>query len=167
MSRSSRRTLFSRRNRRSSSRSSVVRPSRSPASTAAWPTQWRTAVSLRSSSRLIVGNDRSPRRTKAITSALNSGVNDRRFRRRAPFPSTCFPMRTPPRGLTPTSEVSARSGQVQVVVLGDEHLQVRQRQPILVGHAVPLQQFLEPAVLLADGVLLCRFPRGLADDLPI
>src|SRR5213594_1519597 len=35
MSRSSRRTLFSRRNRRSSSRSSVVRPSRSPASTAA------------------------------------------------------------------------------------------------------------------------------------
>src|SRR5262245_60102565 len=44
MSRSSRSTLFSRRNRRSSSRSSVVNPSRSPASTAACPTQRRTAV---------------------------------------------------------------------------------------------------------------------------
>ena len=30
-----------------------------------------------------------------MTSALNSGVNDRRCRRRAPFPSTCFPIRTP------------------------------------------------------------------------
>src|SRR5204863_1297191 len=95
MSRSSRSTRTSRRNRRSSSRSSVVSPSHSPASTAAWPTQRRTAVSLRSSSRQIAGNDRSPCRTKAMTSALNFGVNDRRCRRRAPFPSTFFPIRTP------------------------------------------------------------------------
>jgi len=30
-----------------------------------------------------------------MTSTLNSGVNDRRCRRRAPFPSACFPIWTP------------------------------------------------------------------------
>jgi hypothetical protein len=46
--------------------------------------------------RQIAGSDHSPRRTKAMTSALNSGVNDRRGRRRAPFPpSACFPIWTP------------------------------------------------------------------------
>jgi hypothetical protein len=95
MSRSSRSTRFSRRNRRSSSRSSVVSPSRSPASTATCSTQRRTAVSLRSISRQIVGSVRSPCRTKATTSALNEAVNDRRARRLAPLPSTFFRIRTP------------------------------------------------------------------------
>ena len=83
------------RKRRSSSRSSVVSPSLSPASTAACSTQRRTAVSLRSISRQIVGIVRSPCRTKATTSALNALVNDRRGRRPAPWPSTFFRIRTP------------------------------------------------------------------------
>src|SRR5262249_46713287 len=95
MSRSSRSTRFSRRNRRSSSRSSVVRPSRAPASMAACSTQRRTAVSLRSISRQLVGIVRSPRCTKAMTSGLNEAVNDRRGRRPARFSSTFFPIRTP------------------------------------------------------------------------
>jgi hypothetical protein len=44
--------------------------------------QWRTAVSLRSSSRQVAGTDRSPGPSKARTSALNSGE-------RAVLPSAC------------------------------------------------------------------------------
>src|SRR5262249_37542610 len=62
---------------------------------AACSTQRRTAVSLRSISRQIVGIVRSPRCTKAMTSALNEAVNDRRGRRPARFSSTFFPIRTP------------------------------------------------------------------------
>jgi len=56
--------------RRSSSRSSLVNPSHSPGPRPPAPTQLRTAVSLGSRSWEIAGSDRSPWRTKAMTSRL-------------------------------------------------------------------------------------------------
>src|SRR5215469_16920893 len=63
----------------------------------------------------VEGDDR-PGRTTPMTSALNSGVNDRRCRRRARAPPPASPFGLPPRGLTPTSELSARWGQVHYIV---------------------------------------------------
>ena len=45
-----------------------------------------------------------------MTSALNSGVNDRRCRRRVPFPPPSSPSGLPPRGLKLTSGVSRPLG---------------------------------------------------------
>src|SRR2546422_1327049 len=82
MSRSIRSVFTSRRNCVSSARSSVVSgplPLR-PASTSAWTTQRRSAVSVRSSSRATVLTLFRLSRTTLIASALNSGENDRRRR---------------------------------------------------------------------------------------
>src|SRR5437016_1496144 len=82
MSRSIRSVFTSRRNCVSSARSSVVSgplPLR-PASTSAWTTQRRSAVSVRSSSRATVLTLFPLSRTTLIASALNSGENDRRRR---------------------------------------------------------------------------------------
>src|SRR5712691_10667539 len=80
MSRSSRNTRFSLRNRASSSRSAVVNPSRRPSSTSACFTHARTAVSVRSRSRATLDTVLPGWRTSSTTSALNALVNDRRRR---------------------------------------------------------------------------------------
>src|SRR5580765_1950858 len=82
MSRSMRSVRFSRRSRPSSSRSSVVSAPEAPrpASTSAWRTQLRSAVSVRSSSRATVPTALPLSRTTRTACALNSFVNARRFR---------------------------------------------------------------------------------------
>src|SRR6266852_1116428 len=82
MSRSIRSVFTSRRNCVSSARSSVVSAPLAlrPASTSAWTTQRRSAVSVRSSSRATVLTLFPLSRTTLIASALNSGENDRRRR---------------------------------------------------------------------------------------
>src|SRR5215831_2534858 len=82
MSRSMRSVRFSRRSRPSSSRSSVVSTPGAPrpASTSAWRTQLRSAVSVRSSSRATVPTALPLSRTIRTACALNSFVNARRFR---------------------------------------------------------------------------------------
>src|SRR5437667_3941658 len=73
MSRSSRRTLFSRRSRRSSSRSSVVRPSwRWPSSRSAWATQLRIDCAVGSNFSASSSGFR-PARTISTSRRLNSG----------------------------------------------------------------------------------------------
>jgi hypothetical protein len=83
MSRSICRRLFSRRSRCNSSRSAVVRASAVPpaASTSAWRTHSRTAVSVRSRRLLTAPTLSPPSRQRRTTSALNSGVKWRRARR--------------------------------------------------------------------------------------
>src|SRR5207244_12372986 len=73
ISRSSRRTLFSRRSRRSSSRSSVVRPSwRWPSSRSAWATQLRIDCAVGSNFSASSSGFR-PARTISTSRRLNSG----------------------------------------------------------------------------------------------
>jgi hypothetical protein len=81
MSRSSRVSRSSLRSWASSARSAVVRPSaRAPSSMSACLTHARTAVSVRPISRATPPAVLPGWRTSATTSALNSGVNDRRRR---------------------------------------------------------------------------------------
>jgi hypothetical protein len=62
-----------------------------PASTVAWCTQPRSAVSVRSRSRATYGTERSPTRQRRTASALNSGVNARLVLR--DFCFCCFVIR--------------------------------------------------------------------------
>gem|GEM_PF-5222279 len=93
-----------RRRRVNSSRSAVLNPLRVPPSMSARCTHSRTAVSVRSRSRLIAAMPFPDERTKATTSGLYSSVNFRRSRR-AIWTSSA--------GLFPTSWWSVLSGQAQ------------------------------------------------------
>src|SRR5205814_6933183 len=93
------------------SRSAVVGPSRRPASTSAWATQRRTAVSVRSRSWHTSGMLLPAPRTSATVSALNCSLNDRLGRLPTGHLQGLSPyLRCPPQRVKPTGQVPARVG---------------------------------------------------------
>src|SRR5215210_3165579 len=107
ISRSSRSTLTSRRRRRSSSCSSLLRPSRSPASTAAWRVQIRSVSVETPRSDAISVSGRPLRRYSATASRRNSGGYG--FWKFAPLGMGGHPSRQT--GLCrPSAQVSTKAG---------------------------------------------------------